>query len=449
MKYAIYLCFFILFIFSLAAEVILFALEMPDTKLEESRVIIAKSSDPDELARTYLEIGVITSFSPNHNHQEGITALQKVISEYSQSRWADDALWYMGKAYLFSLHNESEAISTYQKALDEYKGIKLEKWQEMKKPPDYITPEMLKQEIDRLKAVSKQRDELESQIKSVTDPQKAVELFSTLAEAYRNLANFPQATKTYQQIIQQSPTQNLAAKAQFESGEVYFKDQVAFYDSLYYPPFGLLKQSLYEEAIKCYQGLLDKYPESELVPQAMYRIGESYFQLKEYAKAKDTFDRLVNEYPKSPLVAKARELSTKAENETRSNTAKVGYGRYYAVVEKFCQAWQNKDYETMYDCLSQESRETKDDFVKRYKGYEAKGGQLAEYTLFPPIAGGDGAVIVRVSLRFSTDVLPEIVSGVNRFDVVEEEGNWGVKKMRVPTLPSPLLGLPSSHPGEN
>ena len=92
-------------------------------------------------------------------------------------------------------------------------------------------------------------------------------------------------------------------------------------------------------------------------------------------------------------------------------------------------SWQNKDYEAMYELLSQEGKvkESKEEFIKRYEGYKTKGGQLVEYTLFPLIAGGDRVVIVRVNMRYSKNVLPDIVSGVNRFDMFKEKGDWRIR----------------------
>ena len=276
-----------------------------------------------------------------------------------------------------------------------------------------------------------------------------MKLYLTLAEAYRSLANFPQAVKTYQQLIQRFPTQKEAPRVQFEMGEVYFKDQIALFDDLHYAPLtDGLKRSAYEGAVKQYQAVVGHYPESEWAPQAMVRIGESYLQIREYAKAKETCEGLIAKYSESPLAAKAKELSSKAEGEHRASLAVKEYGRAYAVVEGYCRAWQNKDYGAMYELLSQEgeAKESKAAFIKRYEGYEAKGGGLDEYTLFPPIAAGDGAVIVRVNLRFDKDVPPEVISGVNRFDVIEEGGNWGIKGMRVPIQPPELFTFPSSHP---
>ena len=457
-------CFFAMVALSLCFTALGFAavpmMQTSDARLEECRAIIAQSSDSDQLARAYLEIGIIMSFSPDSAPPEGINALQKVISEYPQSRWADDARWYLGKAYLFSLHNESKAISAYQIALDKYQSVRFERLSEMTgKPPthpypskgrNHLTTSMLKREIEKLKTAATQRTALEAQIQTVSDPQNAVTLYFALAEAYRSLSNFPQAVKTYGQIIQRFPTQKEAAQAQFEMGEVYFKDKIAFFDALHYASLSdLLKRLTYEEAAKQYQEVVQNYPESEYAPQAMYRIGESYLQIGEYVKAKEACEGLIKKYSESPYAAKARELSSKAESEHRSSLAIKEYGGAYAVVEQFCRAWQNKDYETMYELLSQEGKvkESKGEFIKRYEEYEAKGGQLVEYTLFPPIAGGDGAVIVRVNVELDKDVPPDIISGVNRFNVVEEGENWRIKSIRFPISPPELLTLPDSHPG--
>ena len=75
-------------------------------------------------------------------------------------------------------------------------------------------------------------------------------------------------------------------------------------------------------------------------------------------------------------------------------------------------------------------KESKEEFIKRYEGYEAKGGQLIEHTLFPPITDEDGTVIVKVNMRFIKDLPLDVISGVNRFDVIEEGGSWMIKRLQ-------------------
>ena len=350
-----------------------------DARLEECRAIIAADPDPDRAAGAWLEMGIILSFSPEHDRQEGIEAFQKIASEYPRCRWADDALWYMGKAYLFSLHDAEKAISAYQEALDKYGGVSFERLPGMVehaarllkgKPPDYLTASALKGEIKKLRKAWERTDALEAQIQNKSDPQKSVKLHFALAETRRSLANFPQAMKMYEQIIQRFPTQNEAAQARFEMGEVYSKNQVALFDDLHYPPLSdSLERSAYEEAVKRYQMVVDDYPESEWAAQAMYRIAECYLHLKEYAKAKKACESLISKYPGSPVTAKAKELYAKADSQYRSRLAIDEYSGAYAVVEQYCRAWQNKDYRVMYGLLSRErkEKESEEDFVKEYQ----------------------------------------------------------------------------------
>lgn len=61
----------------------------------------------------------------------------------------------------------------------------------------------------------------------------------------------------------------------------------------------------YDLAISGFQDFAAKNPNSELVPNAIYWIGESLFSQKKYQDAIAQFDSVVTKYPKSDKVAAA------------------------------------------------------------------------------------------------------------------------------------------------
>lgn len=61
----------------------------------------------------------------------------------------------------------------------------------------------------------------------------------------------------------------------------------------------------YDLAISGFQEYLKKFSSSEMAGNAQYWIGESYYSLKNFVKASEEFDKLINNYPKSNKVTSA------------------------------------------------------------------------------------------------------------------------------------------------
>ena len=61
----------------------------------------------------------------------------------------------------------------------------------------------------------------------------------------------------------------------------------------------------FDLAITGFQRFLKDFPNTSLVPNAHYWIGESYFSMKDYPHAMQAFQKVVTEYPRSEKVAPA------------------------------------------------------------------------------------------------------------------------------------------------
>jgi tol-pal system protein YbgF len=55
----------------------------------------------------------------------------------------------------------------------------------------------------------------------------------------------------------------------------------------------------YDLAIQGFQSFLKQYPTSILVPHAVYWLGESYYQTKQYPQAIEQYERLATQFPKN------------------------------------------------------------------------------------------------------------------------------------------------------
>jgi outer membrane protein assembly factor BamD (BamD/ComL family) len=55
------------------------------------------------------------------------------------------------------------------------------------------------------------------------------------------------------------------------------------------------------------QTLLRSYPDSDLIPEALYLLGETYLEMKQAKKAYKTFQQLLQQYPNSDYADDARD----------------------------------------------------------------------------------------------------------------------------------------------
>ncbi len=75
------------------------------------------------------------------------------------------------------------------------------------------------------------------------------------------------------------------------------------------------QRSKYQVCIQKCQGVLDEYPDSGLIDDALFYMGRSYFGLKDYRKAIHGFDNLLANFPKSEFVEEAVYLKSVAHLE--------------------------------------------------------------------------------------------------------------------------------------
>ena len=112
--------------------------------------------------------------------------------------------------------------------------------------------------------------------------QKAFELLREL--------RYDQATAAFREFLQVHPDGRYAHIAQYWLGEASYA------------------QRQFEQAIKDYQGLIERFPQSPKRAEAMLKIGYSWNELKQPEKAKPVLEQLLREFPNSTEAGQARQL---------------------------------------------------------------------------------------------------------------------------------------------
>lgn len=74
----------------------------------------------------------------------------------------------------------------------------------------------------------------------------------------------------------------------------------------YQKGFALLKDGKYDESIKEFKAFIQKYPKGEYADTSLYWLGEAQYVNRDFAGARDTFHKLMKDFPQNSKVADAQ-----------------------------------------------------------------------------------------------------------------------------------------------
>jgi len=77
------------------------------------------------------------------------------------------------------------------------------------------------------------------------------------------------------------------------------------YDELYKQAFDAFQKGQYDDSIRAFSDFLQAYPDTPLVPNARYWMGEAYMNLKDQEKAIVSFQGVIDKYPNSEKAPRA------------------------------------------------------------------------------------------------------------------------------------------------
>jgi soluble lytic murein transglycosylase len=82
-----------------------------------------------------------------------------------------------------------------------------------------------------------------------------------------------------------------------------------------------------------YTAIIEKYPDSGNVPDAIYQIGRGFAQIGEYSEAEKWFERVLEQFPEHPVAKDA--LNQAASVYARVNKPREAIARYQKFIEKY------------------------------------------------------------------------------------------------------------------
>ncbi len=110
-------------------------------------------------------------------------------------------------------------------------------------------------------------------------------------------SQYDRAISAFEQFLVTFPDSQLADNAQYWLGEAYYVNRN------------------FTEALKRFQGVVDKYPQSAKLPDALLKIGFCDYEMKQWDQARQVLSQVAANYPDVPAGRLAQQRLEKLQNE--------------------------------------------------------------------------------------------------------------------------------------
>lgn len=286
--------------------------------------------DDDEQAKVYYELAY-SSYKINKYDFKNINLFEKIITDYPESEYVDDSIYYKAKVYgnnsylnetrkhyakLYTDYPDSEHAPTalYYTAVSYglYKPTSIRNLelcanliQKLFDKYPYPESDYAKWGLYDIAVAYSKFDSYES---------KAIDMFRQFVEKYgeeemdlsaksliaigniyQDRGDFDNAEKVFKEFIREYPEYK-------EWKNIQSKLITLDYTRAY----NLYQEKGYEEAVQKFTQFMEKYPIDSRNPEIMYLIGDIYYQKEGWQKAVDEWQKVVNKYPNTTPSAKAQ-----------------------------------------------------------------------------------------------------------------------------------------------
>lgn len=229
---------------------------------------IVKLSALVQLADTYQDV---------RDYKKAVEAYQNFLNDYPDSVYNDYIQYQLAMAWL-KMENLDSAILAFRKLLKDFSSSKLIDG------AHYFLGVAYFQKGD-FQAAKLELNLFDAEFKS--SPYRAQALF-LLGETLSNLSEYKAAIGVFSVIIKEfSSQETLRQKAEYEVANAY------------------AASGNEPESNKRLSDFIRRYPDSQLSPDIIYWLGESYFEKKNYSSARKYFERLIRNYPDHEFIADA------------------------------------------------------------------------------------------------------------------------------------------------
>jgi len=214
-------------------------------------------------------------------YAEAVKAFSSLIKNFPKSSMAAEALFQIGENY-FNLRE-------YEKALKAYEGV----WR--KYPHSVFVDAAMYNvgwcyvELNRMEEAIKVFRQL---VRNYPRSQYAPSAQFTLGDYYFNIKQYEKAAQEYEKVVNNYPDSPLAQKAQELLKEL---ENIRAY-LVYIKGMKKFDNQEYEEAIKIFQEVIERFPNSDSKAGALCNMGMAYEYLHEWKKAAEVYKIVLKEY---------------------------------------------------------------------------------------------------------------------------------------------------------
>ncbi|MEW6754960.1 MAG: tetratricopeptide repeat protein [Candidatus Latescibacterota bacterium] len=230
---------------------------------------------------------------------QAVEAFRRVVDQYPQSTWSKGALFQVGVAYNEMSSQSTSALAPMAAAFKEFYAR-------------YPTDE------------------------------NAVHAYYYGAWAQYRIGNWKEASVVFAELADRFPQSTYAAEALFRGGEAefnrrpaisedkdaHFHQAIAFFDrllrnhpgsdyaddALYSKAWSMINLKQEEAAMALFEEVVAKFPFDRYGPKSQFSLGDYYYSLKDYDRAKANYQRFLELYPETRLTnAQDLQLRKKAE----------------------------------------------------------------------------------------------------------------------------------------
>jgi len=229
---------------------------------------IVKLSALIQLADTYQDAG---------DYKKAIEAYQGFVAEYPDTVYNDYIQYQLGMTWL-KMNDFDSAVLAFRKLLKDYPSS------QMLDDACYYLGLAYFRKSDYQGA----RLQLEKFQLEFKDSAYRIQALFILGESLSSLGEFKQAIEIFNIVCKEAAPQDaLCQKAEYEAASVF------------------ARMGNEAEANKRLADFIAKYPDSQLSPDILFWLGQSYSAKKNFILSRKYFERLIRNYPEHELVADA------------------------------------------------------------------------------------------------------------------------------------------------
>ena len=311
-----------------------------------------KKGNPEDAVRIYEEMLTSTTSGEDRERvlirlanayfkldkfQQSIEAAQQLIDLAVNSESIANALFVQGNS-LYKAGQFIPAIATYSKITENYPQIAWAKNAQFQIGVAY-NKISAGGNIDVLPSMSKA---FKTYYTQYPDDDRAVHAHYYDAWAHYRMGKWRDASAIFEGLAKTFPASRYASEALFRAGDALFNmtnrggsqdknqsflDAMAFYDQLVerYPRSSHVDDALYNkawclinlertvDAVPIFQQIVADHSDGTYGPRSQFTLGDYYYGLKEYDKARENYETFLELFPADKLTAQDRALPRKAK----------------------------------------------------------------------------------------------------------------------------------------